>query len=131
MCIEATEKFLAFSAAVGNPLHQPIPEYHFPGVKPGDCWCLCASRYAQALQAEKAGMVQDASGDPVTGFVPKIYLRATHEKTLQYVPLEILMEYAIDADEAKGEQKRLDDLRSALEKTIATETGEVGEADTE
>ena len=44
VCIEATEKFLAVSAAVGNPLHQAIPEYSFPGVRPGDCWCLCASR---------------------------------------------------------------------------------------
>ena len=51
VCIEATEKFLAFSAAVGNPLHEAIPQYMFPGVKPGDQWCLCAARYAQAVQA--------------------------------------------------------------------------------
>ena len=119
VCIEATETFLAFSAAVGNPLHVPIPEYMFPGVKPGDQWCLCASRYAQALQAEESGAVKDADGNTVTGFVPKIYLQATHEKTLQHVPLETLMAYAIDADEACAEKERLDGMRSALEKGLS------------
>ena len=55
VCIEATETFLAFSAAVGNPLHVPIPEYMFPGVKPGDQWCLCASRYAQGTAGGGVG----------------------------------------------------------------------------
>jgi uncharacterized protein (DUF2237 family) len=118
VCIEATEKFLAFSAAAGNPLHQAIPEYRFPGVKPGQQWCLCASRYAQALQAQEAGIVKDGDGNVVTGFVPKIYLQATHAKTLQYVDLDTLMSYAIDADQARAEMARLDGLREALEKSV-------------
>eukprot|EP00793_Prasinoderma_coloniale_P004802 PRCOL_00000563-RA len=48
VCIVATAEFLAFSASVGNPLHAPVKEYMFPGVAPGDRWCLCASRWAQA-----------------------------------------------------------------------------------
>eukprot|EP00316_Scyphosphaera_apsteinii_P016493 CAMPEP_0119310244 /NCGR_PEP_ID=MMETSP1333-20130426/18379_1 /TAXON_ID=418940 /ORGANISM="Scyphosphaera apsteinii, Strain RCC1455" /LENGTH=190 /DNA_ID=CAMNT_0007314395 /DNA_START=101 /DNA_END=673 /DNA_ORIENTATION=+ len=114
VCIEATESFLAVSAAVGNPLHQAIPQYMFPGVRPGDCWCLCASRYAQLLKLE----VKDAQGNLIKGFVPRIHLHATHEKTLDYVPLETLMFYAIDADEARKEMSRIDKLRSELEKNM-------------
>ena len=118
VCIEATERFLAFSAAVGNPLHVPIPEYAFPGVQPGDQWCLCASRYAQCLEAEASGAVKNQDGEPFTGFTPKIYLLSTHEKTLQYVPLEKLMEHAIDAEEAQAELDRLSSMREALESAL-------------
>ena len=121
VCIEATEKFLAVSAAVGNPLHQPIPEYHFPGVRPGDQWCLCASRYAQLLELDAQEAVRDADGEPIKGFVPKIYLQATHEKSLEHVDLETLLQYAIDADEARSEIARVDELRSQLEKGLKLE----------
>ena len=58
VCIEATEKFLAVSAAVGNPLHQAIPEYSFPGVRPGDCWCLCASRLGRKTRPRGCNLEQ-------------------------------------------------------------------------
>ena len=88
VCIEATEKFLAVSAAVGNPLHQPIPQFMFPGVRPGDRWCLCASRYAQLIELERESAVRGEDGEPVTGFVPRIHIRATHERSLEHMDLE-------------------------------------------
>lgn len=108
VCIEATEDFLAFSRVVGNDLSRPIPQYLFPGVTPGDRWCLCALRWVQAYQA---------------GMAPKLYLKSTHEKTLQYVDLETLMRFAIDADDAKAEIGRLDDMRSTLERSMLNSTG--------
>jgi len=119
VCIEATESFLAVSAAAGNPLHQPIPEYMFPGVRPGDCWCLCAGRFAQLLELDAQGAVRDSQGQQVKGFIPQIYLQATHEKTLEQVPLETLMMYAADADEARVEMARIDQLRARLEKGVS------------
>jgi uncharacterized protein (DUF2237 family) len=116
VCIEATKEFLAVSAAAGNPLHEPMPQYAFPGVQPGDCWCLCASRYAQLLELEAKEAVRDPQGKPLKGFVPRVYIQATHEKTIEHVPLETLMSYAIDAAEAKKEVERVDALRQALEK---------------
>jgi uncharacterized protein (DUF2237 family) len=116
VCIEATESFLAVSAAVGNPLHQAIPEYMFPGVRPGDSWCLCASRYAQLLDLHAQGAVRNANGEKVEGFIPRIHLQATHEKTLEHVPLETLLLHAIDADDAKSEMERIDELRAQLKK---------------
>ena len=121
VCIEATEKFLAVSAAVGNPLHQAIPEYMFPGVRPGDQWCLCASRYAQLLELERKQAIRDGDGNAITDFVPKIYLQATHEKTLEHVPLDALMQYAIDQEEARAEIARVDALRSELAKGLRLE----------
>jgi uncharacterized protein (DUF2237 family) len=118
VCIEATETFLAVSAAVGNPLHEAIPAYTFPGVRPGDQWCLCASRYAQLLELDKEGAVRDKEGAKLEGIVPKIYLQATHEKSLEHVPLETLLEHAIDADEARVELARLDHLRAKLAKGL-------------
>eukprot|EP00965_Chrysotila_dentata_P242010 6204639-Pleurochrysis_carterae.AAC.1 len=110
VCVQATTEFLRFSAAVGNPLHVPIPEYMFPGVQPGDRWCLCAARWAQALEAEEKGLV--------SGVVPKLYLLATHEKTLQHVTLEQLMAHALDAEEASAEIARLDEMRTKLQKSV-------------
>ena len=131
VCIQATEKFLQVSAAVGNPLHEPIAAYSFPGVRPGDQWCLCASRYAQLLEIDEKGLVRDEKGDKVAGFVPKIWLQATHEKSLEHVPLETLMEYALDADEARAEVKRIDDLREQLTKSIGSfDSSDASEADT-
>ena len=104
VCIEATEKFLAVSAAVGNPLHQAIPEYSFPGVRPGDCWCLCASRWAQALKA---------------GVAPRVILLATHERALDHASLEQLRAHAIDGDEADRVLAELDAMRAKLERSLS------------
>jgi hypothetical protein len=79
-----------------------MPQYNFPGLKGGDVWCLCAQRWAQAYNAGKA---------------PQLFLQATHEKTLDYVPLEVLRIFAIDGqeantviDELKFQRSRLDGL---------------------
>ena len=72
--------FLKFSASRGNNLITPIPLYKFPGLKPGDKWCLCVSRW---IEAEKAGKA------------PQVILEATHEKTLEYTSLETLIKYAL------------------------------------
>jgi len=79
VCIVATSAFLAFSKEVGNDLSTPRPEFQFPGVKPGDCWCLCAQRWQEAL-------VKDAA--------PQVILEATHEFSLEFVSLEDLKAHA-------------------------------------
>jgi uncharacterized protein (DUF2237 family) len=79
VCIEATADFLAFSSAAGNDLTTPRPEYRFPGLKPGDRWCLCAARWQEAFEA---------------GVAPPVVLAATHERTLEIVALEDLQGYA-------------------------------------
>ena len=81
VCIVATEEFLAFSKARGNDLSTPRPEYDFPGVQPGQRWCLCAARWREALQAGKA---------------PQVVLNATNEATLDIVSLEDLKRHAVD-----------------------------------
>lgn len=81
VCVVLTEEFLAFSKSVGNDLSTPVPAYGFPGLKPGQRWCLCASRWKQALLA---------------GAAPRVVLGATHEATLQVVTLEQLMAHAVD-----------------------------------
>ena len=81
VCIVATEEFLAFSKARGNDLSTPRPEYDFPGVQPGQRWCLCAARWREALQAGKA---------------PQVVLNATNEATLDIVSLEDLKRFAVD-----------------------------------
>ncbi|WP_439130681.1 DUF2237 family protein [Polaribacter sp.] len=78
VCAIVTQEFLSYSAAKGNDLMTPIPQWNFPGLKPGDKWCLCISRW---LEAEKAGKA------------PPIILEATHLKTLQYTTLELLQKY--------------------------------------
>lgn len=80
VCIEATAEFLAFSRAHGNDLSTPIPEYDFPGVQPGDCWCLCVSRWKQALDAGRA---------------PRVRLESTHISALEFVSLEDLQRHAL------------------------------------
>ena len=77
VCILATDEFLKFSKAVGNDLSTPMSEYDFPGLKAGDKWCLCISRWIQAKQA---------------GIAPKVDLNATHISVLEYVDLEDLIE---------------------------------------
>jgi uncharacterized protein (DUF2237 family) len=80
VCAEMTAEFLEFSKEAGNDLSTPRPEYEFPGLQPGDRWCLCAARWAEAHEAGKA---------------PRVVLEATHERTLDYVPLAVLKGYAI------------------------------------
>jgi uncharacterized protein (DUF2237 family) len=75
----------------------------FPGLKEGDIWCLCAQRWAQAYNA---------------GMAPKLYLQATHEKTLDFVPFEILREYALDAEEADEALNTLNEMRAKLNKLL-------------
>jgi uncharacterized protein (DUF2237 family) len=79
VCAQVTEDFLTYSKSRGNDLSTPIPAYNFPGLKPGDFWCLCASRWVEAYQANKA---------------PLVKLEATHEKTLELVSLETLVSFA-------------------------------------
>ena len=81
VCILATEDFLNFSKMVGNDLSTPNPEYDFPGVKPGDRWCLCALRWQEAYDQGKA---------------PPVFLESTHEKTLKLVDFHLLQKFAIN-----------------------------------
>ena len=81
VCIVATAEFLAFSKARGNDLSTPLPDYGFPGLKPGDRWCLCAPRWQEAFEAGRA---------------PRVVLRATHEGALQSCALADLKSAAID-----------------------------------
>jgi hypothetical protein len=81
VCTRVDADFLAFSKAAGNDLSTPVPQFGFEGLKPGDCWCLCAARWKEALDAGQA---------------PRIRLAATHEATLEIVPLETLKKFAID-----------------------------------
>lgn len=104
VCIEATPEFLEFSKSVGNDISTPNAEFIFPGVEPGDRWCLCLLRWEQALEA---------------GMAPHLSIDATHEKTLQDVDLGTLMKYAIDEKKAKAEVARLDDMRAMLERAFA------------
>ncbi len=80
ICVEVTKEFLEFSQACGNDLSTPHPEFGFPGLVPGDRWCLCASRWMEAYHAELA---------------PKVVLEATHEKMLEYITLEELVKFAL------------------------------------
>ena len=82
VCAVMTAEFLAFSKMVGNDLSTPVPEYGFPGLKPGDRWCLCAPRWKEALDA---------------GAAPQVVLASTHEETLAIVPLGVLKDHAVEA----------------------------------
>ncbi len=86
VCAIVTGEFLEFSKARGNDLSTPQPG--FPGLQPGDPWCLCASRWVEALRA---------------GMAPPIMLGATHAATLQLVPLDILLQYAVDREVVPGQ----------------------------
>ncbi|HMW18371.1 MAG TPA: DUF2237 domain-containing protein [Accumulibacter sp.] len=81
ICVVLTAEFLAFSKSRGNDLSTPRPEYQFPGLKPGDRWCLCALRWREALQAGQA---------------PRVVLNATNEAALLIVSLDDLKRHAID-----------------------------------
>jgi hypothetical protein len=82
ICVEMTDEFLEFSKSMGNDLSTPRPEFGFPGLRAGDRWCLCASRWREALEA---------------GMAPKVVLAATHERALEIVDLENLADYALDS----------------------------------
>ena len=82
VCAVMTREFLAFSLASGNDLLTPQPDFDFPGLRPGDRWCLCAPRWKEALDA---------------GVAPPVVLEATHEETLAIVPLGVLKDYAVKA----------------------------------
>ena len=81
VCAVMTAPFLAISKAAGNDLSTPMPAYGFPGLVPGDRWCLCAPRWAEALRA---------------GTPPQVVLRATHEGALEHCDLDDLKRHAID-----------------------------------
>ena len=81
ICVRVTSKFLAFSKSQGNDLSTPQPDFGFPGLKPGDRWCLCAGRWREALDA---------------GVAPPVVLSATHEEALAVVSLDDLKRHAVD-----------------------------------
>ncbi len=81
ICALVTEEFLAFTKSRGNDLSTPRPEYQFPGLSPGDGWCLCVLRWKEAHEA---------------GVAPPIKAQSTHERALEFVPLETLADYRID-----------------------------------
>lgn len=79
VCVEVTKAFLEFSREAGNDLSTPRPESHFPGLKPGDRWCVCAARWLEAY---------------AMGAAPPVVLQSTHEGALEIVPLEALQRHA-------------------------------------
>lgn len=81
VCVQVTKAFLEFSRFRGNDLSTPRPEFGFPGLQPGDRWCLCAERWREAHAA---------------GMAPRVYLRSTHERALEVVPLGVMREFAAD-----------------------------------
>ena len=81
VCAEMTEEFLAFSVAHGNDLVTPHPEFGFAGLKPGDRWCLCASRWQEAYEA---------------GVAPPVHLAATHAAAVEWCSLDGLQAHALD-----------------------------------
>jgi hypothetical protein len=78
VCAVMTAEFLTYTKAKGNDLVTPMPLYQFPGLKPGDKWCLCATRWKQAVEA---------------GVAPPVILESTHQKTLEFLDFETLLEY--------------------------------------
>ena len=83
VCAVVTAEFLAFSRMAGNDLSTPAPQLGFPGLEPGDRWCVCAARW---LEAERAGCA------------PGVVLAATHERALDVVPIEALLAHAVEPD---------------------------------
>ncbi len=81
VCAEVTREFLDYSRSKGNDLITPVPAFGFPGLRPGDRWCLCAARWREALEA---------------GCAPRVALRCTHERALEVVSLDDLKAHALD-----------------------------------
>ena len=80
VCAIMTEEFLNYSSSCGNDLITPLPRYNFPGLKPGDQWCLCASRWKEAAEA---------------GMACPVILESTHKNALQLIELDLLKKYAV------------------------------------
>lgn len=80
VCAQVTEEFLEYTKQQGNDLRTPVPMFDFPGLKPGDRWCLCASRWQEALEV---------------GVAPPVVLEATHASAMEYVSLQDLKQYAL------------------------------------
>ena len=88
VCAEMTAEFLAFSVSRGNDLVTPVPHFGFPGLRPGDRWCVVAVRWLQAYQA---------------GAAAGVVLAATNERALEIVPMEALRQYAVDVPDDLSE----------------------------
>ena len=80
VCAQVTAEFLEYTKSQGNDLSTPVPYFNFPGLKPGDCWCLCAARWQEALEA---------------GVAPAVVLEATHSRALEVCNLEDLQKYRV------------------------------------
>ena len=83
VCAQVTEEFLAYTKSQGNDLSTPRPQFNFPGLKPGDGWCLCAARWQEALES---------------GIAPPVVLEATHIRTLEVCNLEDLQKHQVIRD---------------------------------
>ncbi len=81
VCAQMTDEFLAFSQEQGNDLVTPAPQYNFPGLTPGDRWCLCVTRWVEAFEA---------------GCAPPVLLASCHLSVLEFADLEVLRQHAID-----------------------------------
>lgn len=81
ICAQVTEEFLVFTKSRGNDLSTPVPTFNFPGLKPGERWCLCAARWQEALTA---------------GVAPPVILSSTHASAVEYVSLDELKQHALD-----------------------------------
>jgi uncharacterized protein (DUF2237 family) len=80
VCVRVSQAFLEYSKSRGNDLSTPRPEYQFPGLKPGDRWCLCAARWQEAFKA---------------GSAPDVVLEATHESALEFIDLADMKRHAV------------------------------------
>jgi uncharacterized protein len=89
ICVRVTRDFLRFSKSVGNDLSTPRPEFRFAGLKPGDRWCVCASRWVEALDA---------------GVAPPVIMASTHHKALDIATMQDLLDHALDAPERANEE---------------------------
>ena len=81
VCIETSKLFLDYSKAKGNDLSTPAPQFGFAGLTPGDSWCLCAARWLEAYN---------------DGAAPRVFLKRTHKRALEIIPLDIIKQYATD-----------------------------------
>ncbi|NKB36806.1 MAG: DUF2237 family protein [Gammaproteobacteria bacterium] len=81
VCVQVSTEFLEFSRFRGNDLSTPVPEYEFKGLKAGDSWCLCASRWLEAHENDMA---------------PRVHLTRTHIRALEIIPMDLLKQYAVD-----------------------------------
>jgi len=83
VCTILTEQFLNFSRQVGNDLSTPQPQFGFPGLRPGDRWCVCAARWLEAHES---------------GCAPPVLLAATHERAFDLIEIDTLLDYAIEPE---------------------------------